>query len=319
MRLHQLTIERIRGGASYYDAVGGELRRNHYPTASWFNWRTPLHYELVAAVSVEWAARLMGVLAMLVVATATLAYAQCSRRKAATAVLAILGAMLPLMIDESYVFFPEAWAGLAIALSLNAYVTRRYAIGAAFGVAAVFLRELAAPFALVFGLLSLFERRWREFSVWAIGGALYATYFALHAMAVSAAIHPGALGHTESWLRLLGPVFVFKTLNLYGWLLVAPAAYTPIVAAAGLAAVAAPSAPLHVRLALLSYVAFFCVVGQPFNFYWGLLTTAIWAHAFVFSGEGLNTVVLASDLLGFKSTFPVAGAVSGVRSRWSGV
>jgi hypothetical protein len=76
MRLYQLTIERIRAGASYYDAVGGEPRRNHYPTASWFNWRTLLHYELVAAIPVEWAARMMGALAALVFATATVAYAQ---------------------------------------------------------------------------------------------------------------------------------------------------------------------------------------------------------------------------------------------------
>jgi len=320
LRLHQLTIETIRNGVPYYDAVGGQLRRNQYPTASWFNWRTPLHYKLIAAVSVEWAARIMAVLATLVVATATMAYAQCSRRKAGIAALAVLGAMLPSMIDESYLFYPEAWAGLAIALSLNAYVTRRYAIGAAFGVAAVFLRELAAPYALVFGLLALFGRRWREFSIWAVGGMLYVPYFALHAMAVSAAIQPGAIAHTESWFRLLGLAFVFKTLNLYGWLIVAPAAFTAIAAAAGLAALAAPSAPLHIRLALLSYVLFFSVAGQPFNFYWGLVTTAIWAHAFVYSAEGLTTLVRASGLPTGRSARSLARtSLLGVRSGWSNV
>jgi hypothetical protein len=296
LRLHQLTIETIRSGVSYYDAVGAELRRHQYPTASWFNWRTPLHYKFVAAVSVEWAARIMAVFAMLAVATATVAYARRSWRKGVIAALAVLGAMPPPMIFEANVFFAEAWAGLAIALSLNAYVTGRYAIGAAFGVGAVFLRELAAPYALVFGLLAFFGRRWREFSIWAVGGALYAAYYAVHAMAVSAAIQPGAIAHTESWFRLLGLPFVFKTLYLHGWLIMAPAAYTPIAAAAGLAALAAPSAPLHIRLTLLSYVLFFSVVGQPFNFYWGFLTTAIWAHAFVYSAEGLTTLVRASGL-----------------------
>src|SRR5262249_12040299 len=56
--LHIETIERIRTGEPYYSAVGAELRKHDYPTAQVVNWRTPLHYEVVAALSLKHASTL---------------------------------------------------------------------------------------------------------------------------------------------------------------------------------------------------------------------------------------------------------------------
>ena len=238
---------------------------------------------------------MLAILATIVLSTGTLAHGIHSRVRSLIAAISLFGAMLPVMLPgPGFVLLPEAWAGVAVALSLNAYVARRYEIAAACGIAAIFLRELAAPYALVCGVIAAHHRRWREFSFWIIGGIAYAVYYAIHYVNVSAAMQPGDLMHGDSWARLLGLPFVFKTLYPYGWLPLLPAVFTPIAAAAGLAALAAPSAAIHVRVALVSYVLLFCIVGHPFNFYWGFVTTGIWAHAFVHGAEGLHSLVRAS-------------------------
>jgi len=48
VELYQAEVERIRAGESYYEAVAHELPERGYPTASVFNWRTPLPVWLVA-------------------------------------------------------------------------------------------------------------------------------------------------------------------------------------------------------------------------------------------------------------------------------
>ena len=49
--LFESTIERLRAGEPYYDAIGVEMRQRNYPTASVFNWRTPAHLLFVSSVS----------------------------------------------------------------------------------------------------------------------------------------------------------------------------------------------------------------------------------------------------------------------------
>ena len=59
------------------------------------------------------------------------------------------------------------------------------------GLAALFARELAAPYCLFAGCLALWRRRWPEARVWALGGALYALYYGLHAWQGTAAYPAG--------------------------------------------------------------------------------------------------------------------------------
>jgi hypothetical protein len=156
-------------------------------------------------------------------------------------------------------------------LSLNASVANQWSIGAALGVFAVFLRELAAPYALVCGLLSFRARRWRESVLWVIGGVAYAVYYVIHAMAASAAIQPGDLSRHDSYIRWLGLSFVVKTLYLNGLLTPLPPVITSIASGVGLAAVWARSAPDQLKVSLLLYFVLFCIVGHPFDYYWDTL------------------------------------------------
>jgi hypothetical protein len=286
------TIERIRDGEPYYAAVGDQLRKHRYPSTSIFNWRTPLLYELVAALSIERAGLLLSALGLCVVVTGALAYAQYSVVKALGGALLLLTAVAPaILVRPGAVGFSEHWASMLIGLSLNAYLVRWWTAGAALGAASVFFRELSGPYALVCGLLALRAKRTREFTVWAVGGVVYAAYFVAHAVAVSAAINPGDLEHTYSWVRFLGLPFVFMTLYTHGALSVLPAFATPVAAALGLAGAWARPAPDQLKLAVLVYFVLFCAVGQPFNYYWGYLTATIWGHAFVHSAEGLWALI----------------------------
>jgi hypothetical protein len=293
--LYLRMIERLRAGEPYYLVVGEELRRHHYPTIPIFNWRTPLHSELIVALSVKHAGTLLSALAIAVVATGMMAYANYSVMKSLTAPLLLFGAVLPaLIVRPDAVVMAEIWSGVFVGLSLNAYIARKWIPGALLGVTAIFLRELAVPYGLACGMLALRDRRWREFQVWTIGGLGYIAYYIIHAVHASGAIQPGDLRHAESWIQWAGLAFLLRTLHTYGWLTLQPPVFTAVAAGIGLAGLFARSAPLHLRVTLSIYAILFSIIGQRFNYYWGYLACVVWAHAFVFSAEGLSTLARAA-------------------------
>jgi hypothetical protein len=56
VELYYAVTQRVQAGQAYYDALGGELQARGYSTRSVFNWRTPLHMELIAHLpSLAWA------------------------------------------------------------------------------------------------------------------------------------------------------------------------------------------------------------------------------------------------------------------------
>lgn len=296
--LHLATVERLRNGDRYYAAFGEELRTRGYPAASVANWRTPLHYHFVAALGLERAGHLLTAFALLGIAFGAAALWSRFRRGAIVAAVLLLGSMLPALLNQpGVVAYPENWAGIFIALSLAAYHLRWWTAGALFGVAAVFLRELAGPYGLVCGVLALLHKRRTESAVWLLGGLSYILYYALHVSAVSAAIQPGDYAWPHSWLRWLGWPFVLQTAWVSGWTIVLPYPATPIVAVLGLAGTAARSMPAQLRVSLLVYVAFFSAVGQEFNFYWGFVSAPLWTYALMYSPEGTLRLLKATGVL----------------------
>jgi hypothetical protein len=293
LNLHRETIQRIAAGEPYYTAVGDELRARHYSTGQVFNWRTPLHYELVARLSVKVATAMLAVLAGIAIITAVGVYLGHSASKAVAALMLLTAAMLPaLAAPEGGVVFGEVWAGVMITLSLSAYLANRPGLGAVLGVVAIFFRELAAPYGLVCGLLAFQSRRPRESAVWIGGAVAYSAYYLAHAFAAHSAAPAGDFAASSPWIRWLGLPFLFSTLYTYGLLTFLPSICIPIAAAVGLAGAWAASAPPQLALSLPIYVVLFCVVGQPFNFYWGYVTMGMWGYAFIYGWEGMRTLVM---------------------------
>jgi hypothetical protein len=285
MRLNSRTIDRIRAGEPYYDAVGDQLRKDQYPTKPVFNWRTPLHYEFVAAVSIRNSYYLLAVLSLAAILLGTV-------NRGFGGAAAVLGAVLPAYVVRPLsVVMPEIVAGVFILLSLGFYHRRRWTLAALMGVVAVFVRELAALYAVVAGIAALFSRRKRESLVWISGGLGYTAYYLIHVHFAMQHMHPGDLVRAHSWVAWQGYTFVLRTLDVYGWFVFFPAVAVPIGAVAGLLGTLSPRAPLQLSCALAAYAAAFCVVGQPFDYYWGYLSVGLWGYAFTYSLDGARIVV----------------------------
>jgi hypothetical protein len=284
--LFEATIERLRAGDRYYDAVGSELRQRNYPTASVFNWRTPAHFLLVASLSPAIARTVLQLIAVATLALIPLALRTQSKPVIVIAVITVMGA-LATAVKPHAVVASEVWSGALIAASICGYYAGLWAPAAILGVAAVFLRELAAPYCLACGVLAIASRRRNETVVWIVGGLAYCVYFVLHMAQVWAHQQPGDLSHVDSWFRWNGVAFTVATVNVSGWLVDRSASVTMAYIALGLAGMASPNVPAQVRASLAAYFVVFAFAGQPFNFYWGWITAPLWAFSAAHGFEGI--------------------------------
>jgi hypothetical protein len=304
--LHAACVTRIARGEPYYAAVGSELRARGYPSASVPNWRTPLHYRFVAALGTARSKALLLAAGILAAVAGAAAFSRRSPATAVAAAIVLLGTLLPILFKPGRAsLFGEQWAGVLIALSLGAYHLRRFTAGALTGVLAVFMRELAAPYGVVCGILALARRRRAESAVWIAGGVAYAIYYAVHVGAVLNAIQPGDYAWPQPWVRFLGWPFVLQTAWANGWTMILPYAATPVLAVLGLGGTAARGMPSQLRISLLLYVALFSVVGQEFNWYWGWVVAPLWGYALLYAPAGLARLARNTHEL-LRSTRPVA-------------
>jgi len=276
--LFSAVVARIRAGERYYDAMGTELRQRRYPTASVFNWRTPLLYSAIAAIG---PGSVHAVLVCLALALLVLTVVVLGKRHAAPLMVGLfvqVGAVVAVMVSSA-TLLTEAWAGVLLALSVCAYQMRAWRTAAGLGLLALFVRELAAPYVVLCAFLALRNKRWDEVTIWSAGALAYSIYFGWHVHEVRALQGPGDLAQAYSWLYGGGPAFLLRTLRTNAWLLVSP---PWIPSASGLLAILLAAcawthtAP-HLRATVLVYVVMFIIVGQPFNYYWGLLTAPTWA------------------------------------------
>jgi hypothetical protein len=286
--MFEAVCARVRDGESYYRAMAAELRARHYPTASIFNWRTPLPYAAARVVPSGYLrAGLISLGAGLLILTAVVLKNH-SPAMIIVALVAQVGAMVAL-IDPAAPVLAENWTGVLIGLSISAYQLRAWRTAACIGVLALFFRELAAPYVVVCALLALRERRRQEIAVWMAGAVAYGAFFLWHVHEVRLLQRPGDLSHLNSWLFGGGPAFLLETLRTNAWVLMCPPwipAASAILAALAAAAIRRGTGS-HLRGTILAYGAMFMAIGQPFNNYWGFVTAPIWALAV---GYGLEAV-----------------------------
>jgi len=277
-------VEDSRQGKGYYEAAGEEMRAGEYPTRSVFNWRQPFMY-----LALSHAPTLFAQLCLAVLAAKLLSDTGKTLRRETFALVPMGNSCIGLLVPIA-VYLTEAWAGALIALSLLSYARNRERAGAVWGLAAVFVRELAGPYCLFATGVALWHRRWHEVRIWAAGGALYASYYGLHALHVFQHIRPDDRSQPNSWVAFGGLPFLAETWKTNGLLLQAPRVVVAIVAVALVAAWWNRCLPLHARVTLIMYSAMFLVIGQPFNGYWGLLiapTASLWL---AYSWGGLRTL-----------------------------
>ena len=216
---------------------------------------------------------LLSVLALIgVVVGAQLIARERGLRQGVLCGLWLVGGFLPCFLDKLYVMH-ELWAGALILLSVLAYGLKRPAWGAAFGLAALALRELAAPYCALCFVLAIIERRRKEASFWLVAAGVCAFAYGLHIMQVLPRIAPEAHAHTDGWLCFGGAAFVISIVQMNGFLLLLPQWISGVVLAAAMLGFAGWNSAAGRRAGLTAslYLGLFAIVGQPFNQYWGSL------------------------------------------------
>ena len=296
-------VSRLRAGESYYQVVGSELRRRGYPTLSVFNWRTPLLHTSISIMPPGIARAALMVLAGLLLVCTAIVFSDRSAIIILAGLVLQLGAVLSVMVPEAPLM-SEAWTGVFIGLSVFAYSRQANLAGAGLGVLALFVRELAAPYTVLCTILAIVGKRKRELAIWAVGAVAYAVYFGWHFSEVSARLQPADLAHRDSWFYAGGLPVLSNTLRMNAFALVAPRWMAGALLGLIASGVICQRTPPHVRAGALTYVLVFLVIGQPFNYYWGLVTAPLWALTAAYGVEGVR---LAAGDLGRAVRRPGAG------------
>jgi hypothetical protein len=284
--MFQSVVGRVRAGAPYYATMGDELRRGHYPARQVFNWRTPLLLRALAAVPTAVAASALIALSVALVVSTVMIMARQPRAIAATVVFMQSGVLMTIAVPAALAM-GEMWAGLLIGLSVCAYLRRRPMTGVIFGLLALFVRELSAPYCVVCTIVAVVNRRWREAAAWLCGASLYSVYYTWHFLQVRAHQLPSDLAQPSSWMEFGGLRFLLSAVQWHAWLLLTPIAASVLALLLVLAGICATKTPIHVRLASAVYVLFFLIAGKSFNQYWGMMAWPTWAFA---CGYGVDAI-----------------------------
>jgi hypothetical protein len=288
--LYRAEADRIRGGEPYYSAVKAELEVRGYPTRSVLNWRTPLPVWLIGILPNGVAQLLIVALAVAVLAVAGhVVGKEAGLARALTLLFLLIGALLPAALPGPYLM-SEVWCGVLIAASLSFYGTDRRGAGVAFGLLALFVRELAAPYCLVCGLFAMHERRWKEVRAWIVGAIAYAAFYAWHLSQVIPLIESHARAHDEGWLQFGGAAFVISLVQMNVYLLLLPQWVSAVFLVVSLLGFAAMDGGWGRRAAwtVCLYLLAFGFIGQPFNQYWG----SVMAPMFCFGAvQGMAALV----------------------------
>lgn len=276
--LFRAVAGRMAGGEADHPAMGDELVARGYPTGSVANWRTPLYLELVAHAPRALRALLL-LVAVLVLGGTALALRPISTSALVAGVLMQNGVVAGLWVGPVQVM-PELLTGGVIALSVFAFLRGWSRTSVLLGTVALFVRELAVPYAAMRLGWALWRREWHEALGWALGFGVFAIYLLWHIAQVNQAMPPHPTWHTMSWIQFGGLRFVLATVRSNGWLTVLPWWITPFALVATL--LGAWRAPSIVSLSVVCYLIAFAIAGQPFNWYWGwvpgMLLPLTWAH-----------------------------------------
>ena len=311
--LYMSEIKRIHAGENYYQVAAEELVAQGYPTASVFNWRTPLPMWLIGKLPDPLLGRLILIaagIAMLLMAFEAAAREQPNVYRLAMPLAVLLaGPLLPCFQGNVFVL-TEVWAGIMIALSLCAYGVNLRFLGATMALAALFLRELALPYCLLGLALALWQRRPKEST------GLYRRPDRLGRLLRAALLEGQPLDHGRGRgpSPRLGAVRRLDVRHrgdadecLPGAL---PVWVTVIFFALAMIGFAGWQTAWGMRIALTAcmYVVAFSIVGQEFNRYWGLMIAPLFCFGVVRAPAALGDLWRAARCP--VADMPLAGNVS---------
>lgn len=292
LSLYERISARVAAGEGYYAAATDEQRSNGYPTRPFVTVRLPtlayLHL-LIGPAGVRYLQIALLIGCLIALPAATKSMTGLPERVGAMALLPIGGATIFASFSGVY---HEALAGVLLSLALLIYRPHRWWPALAAVALALAVRELAAPFVLLWLVFAVTGRRWRES---AAIGALLAVFLggmALHYLAVDAARLATDVG-SEGWDAMNGyalPLMVIARLSVlsaFPTVLAAPLAILPLLGWLGLGG----------RLGLFAglwFGGFFTMIAlfaRPENFYWVQLVFPAYAIGLAFAPRVLFELV----------------------------
>ena len=294
LALYQRIVDRLRHGEAYYPAAHAELLAGDYPTLSVFNWRTPLLLSLVALAPSDGVAQaFFAAVAAAAGALVVLLFKRQGNALLIAAVLVALCVSLATVATPQTVLFGEVVAGVLILGSLTLYGLERPSTGMLLALAALFCRELAAPYVLLCLALAIGHRRWAELALGLAGVLGFAAYFWLHAQAVWAQLGPADINDAGGWLTIGGLWFALTTAAFNGFFMIGPLWVSALVLPLGLLGLFAFPAGVRMGLVAAGYVLLFDFIGKPFNDYWGAMYTPLLALGLAWAPFALRDLVQA--------------------------
>jgi len=288
MALYARIAARVAAGEGYYIAALTEHRASGYPTRPFVAVRLPTLAWVQGAIGVD-AVRWL-VLAVVACGAWGLsrnaaALGNRGERLAADVLLALGGgaALSPVAgLDHDFI------AGLLLTLALLLYHPARWWPALLAAGAALAVRELAAPFVLLWLAFALGERRWREAAALAALLALFAIGLGLHHACVEAGRLPADLA-SQGWDARAGyglPLAALGQLTGLRFLppeAAAPLAILPLVGWAGLGG----RPGLFAVLWFAGLATMMALFARPANFYWAELGLPAYALGLAFAPRAL--------------------------------
>jgi len=276
--LYHRISDRVASGEDYYAVTVDEHRQSDYPTIPFVTVRPPTLAWLHAAVGDKG----LQVLAILVLLGTVIAW---ERKLADRANLAerVVAAIF-LFLSATMVFTPrvllmhDVMAGMLLSLAMGIYTPRRWWPALIVAGAAMFIREIAAPFVALWLAFALAERRWREAAGVAALLAVFALALFVHAGAVEAVRLPTDQT-SPGWTGMLGLGWVLQSLSRLSALLflppawAAPLALLPFFGWLGLGGRTGLFATLFFAGMGLAMALF----AREVNFYWVMLLLPVYA------------------------------------------
>ncbi|UVO39412.1 hypothetical protein KUL72_14175 [Bradyrhizobium arachidis] len=144
-------------------------------------------------------------------------------------------------------------------------------IGLIGAIAALFIRELAAPYVVLCIAFAIYQKNTRELVGLALGLAGYFAYLLLHWIRVAHQLGANERTYSEGWIQFGGVRFILQTAHFNGIFLLLPLWLTALILPAPLTGLFAWLSGLRAALTVTTYLCFFAVAGKPFNYYWGAL------------------------------------------------
>ena len=289
-------VEGVRHGGDYYAVAADALRSGGYPLRPFITVRPPT----LAVVSASVPPRVLAwMLWALGIAVALAWYARIApalaRLSARVFAMLLLVAGMAAAMQTPTIFFHETWAGLLIALSLALRRPGRWVEPVAFGLAAVLIRETAALYLLLMGLLAWCNGYRREAVGWAAALGVFAVVLAFHAAAVAQVVRPLDPA-SPGWTGLMGPGFAARALAASTGLAALPLWLAALIVPLAVTGWAAWRDPLAVRTGatLAAYLLLLAAFARADNFYWVLLIAPVSLAGLVFAADGVRDLLAAA-------------------------